>query len=121
MTRPVTAVFRAADPMAEMLSRIRKGNVQLKKVEQEKPKPGGEQGIMQEMASILVGGEGVEEGRGGEGRERGWRKGEGVKEGRGGKGRERGEGRERGWRKGEGVEEGRGVKEGRGGEGRERG
>ena len=91
MTRPVTAVFRAADPMAEMLSRIRKGNVQLRKVEQEKPKPGGEQGIMQEMASILVGGEGER------GRERGWRKGEGVKEGRGGGGRERGR------RKGEGV------------------
>ena len=35
-------------------------------------------------------GEGVKEGRGGEGRERGWRKGEGVKEGRGGEGRERG-------------------------------
>ena len=40
--------------MAEMLSRIRKGNVQLRKVEPEKPKP-SEQGIMQEMASILVG------------------------------------------------------------------
>ena len=37
-----------------------------------------------------------------------------MKEGRGG------EGRERGWKKEEGVEEGRGVKEGRGGGGRER-
>ena len=68
----MTAVFHAADPMAEMLSRIRKGNVQLRKVEQEKPKAAGEQGIMQEMASILVGGEG-ERGRkrGLEGRRKG--------------------------------------------------
>lgn len=62
--------------MAEMLSRIRKGNVQLRKVEQEKPKPAGEQGIMQEMASILVGGEGIEERKEEEGVEEGkgeWR------------------------------------------------
>ena len=53
--------------MAEMLSRIRKGNVQLRKVEPEKPKP-AEQGIMQEMASILVGREGLgREGPGGRG------------------------------------------------------
>ena len=53
----------AADPMAEMLSRIRKGNVQLRKVEQEEKAKPAEQGIMQEMASLLVGGrEGGREG-----------------------------------------------------------
>ena len=46
-----------ADPMLDMMARIRSGNVQLKKVQGEpasKPQKSGSGGVMSEMAKLLV-------------------------------------------------------------------
>jgi hypothetical protein len=48
--------------MAEMLERIKKGNVQLRRVEKDNPKAGGSNDVMAEMAAMLSSGKGLRKG-----------------------------------------------------------